>query len=299
MLRAIHANGRLNVTEMNGKVVLVTGANSGIGKVTATALAKRGATVLIGARSRERGEAALRDIKAASGNEKVKLMLGDVSSLASVRSLAAQVLAEEPRLDVLVNNAGLLLGQRQVSVDGYELTFATNHLGPFLLTSLLLDRLRATGSARIVNVSSMAHMRAFSGMRFDDLQAERGYDAMETYGRSKLANILFTRELARRLAGTGVTANALHPGLVATRFAGDGDAPGLYGWFYAAFPFIMLTPERGATASIHLASAPEVAHVTGKFFIGRKPAWCAPWARNDAAAKRLWDVSEALIAAKA
>lgn len=286
------------MVNMNGKVVLVTGANSGIGKVTATELAKRGATVLMGARNRERGEAALRDVKSASGSDNVKLVFGDVSSLASVRSLAADVLATEPRLDVLVNNAGLMLGQRQVSADGYELTFATNHLGPFLLTKLLLDRLRASGLGRIVNVSSMAHVCAFRGMRFDDLQAERGYNTLEVYGRSKLANILFTRELAHRLEGSGVTVNALHPGLVATRFAGDGDAPGLYGWFYDAVPFIMLTPERGATASIHLASSPDVANVTGKFFIGRKPAWCAPWARNDADAKCLWDVSEALIAAK-
>lgn len=281
---------------MDGKVVLVTGSNSGIGKVTATALAKMGATVLMGVRNREKGEAARRDVQAQSGSSKVELVLGDVSSLASVRAMAADVLQRTQRLDVLVNNAGLILGDRRVSVDGYELTFATNHLGPFLLTTLLLDRLKATGNARVVNVSSMAHMRAFRGMRFDDLQAERGYSSMETYGRSKLANILFTRELAKRLAGSGVTTNSLHPGLVATKFAGEGDAPGLFGWFYEAMPFIMLTPERGATASIHLASSPNVADVSGKFFVGRKPAWCAPWARNDAAAARLWEVSEQLIA---
>lgn len=281
---------------MDGKVVLVTGSNSGIGKVTATALATLGATVLMGARNRDKGEAALRDVQAQSGSSDVQLVLGDVSSLASVRAMAADVLQRTSRLDVLVNNAGLILGDRRLSPDGYELTLATNHLGPFLLTKLLLDRLRESGQGRIVNVSSMAHMRAFRGMRFDDLQAERGYSSMETYGRSKLANILFTRELAKRLAGSGVTANSLHPGLVATKFAGEGDAPGLFGWFYEAMPFLMLTPERGATASIHLASSSAVANVSGKFFVGRKPAWCAPWARDDAAAARLWDVSEQLTA---
>lgn len=282
---------------MNGKVVLVTGANSGIGKTAALALAKLGATILMGARNRERGEQAVKDVRVGSGNDNVELVVGDVSSIASVRAMAADVLQRTTRLDVLINNAGVMLGDRRVSADGYELTFATNHLGPFLLTQLLLDRLRESAPARIVNVSSMAHLRAFSGMRFDDLQATSRYDTLETYGRSKLANILFTRELSKRLAGSGVTVNALHPGLVATRFAGDGDSPGLYGWFYRAMPFLMLTPERGATATIHLASATAVAEVTGEFFVGRKPAWCAPWARNDAAAARLWDVSEQLVAA--
>lgn len=287
------------MTTMNGKVVLVTGANSGIGKVTALALAKLGARVLMGARNREKGEAALRDVQAASGNPAVELVLGDVSSMVSVRAMAADVLSRAERLDVLVNNAGLILGDRRTSVDGYELTFATNHLGPFLLTNLLLERLKASAPARIVNVASIAHMRAWRGMRFDDLQAERGYNSLETYGRSKLANILFARSLAKRLAGTGVTANALHPGAVATKFATDGDAPGLFQWFYENAQFTMLTPERGATACIHLASSPKAEGITGKYFIGRKPAWSAPWARDDGAAARLWEVSEMLVAAAA
>ena len=284
------------MTAMTGKTVLVTGANSGIGKVTATALAKLGARVLMGVRSKEKGEAALRDVKQQSGSNNVELVFGDVSSLASVRAMAADVLKRAPKLDVLVNNAGAILGDRRTSVDGYEMTFATNHLGPFLLTSLLLDRLRESAPARIINVASMAHMAAVRGMRFDDLQAEHGYSSFGTYGRSKLANILFTRELSKRLAGSGVTANALHPGLVATKFAGEGDAPGLFGWFYATMPSIMLTPERGATASIYLASSDTVADVSGKYFVGRRPAWCAPQARSDAEAAQLWEVSERLIA---
>ena len=212
---------------MTGKRVLVTGANTGIGKWTAIGLAERGAAVVIHSRNPEKGRAAQDEIRRQSGSADVDLLLADFSSLAEVRRLAAEVLERYPRLDVLVNNAGLISGRRAESADGYELTFAVNHLAPFLLTNLLLDRIVASAPARIVTVSSRAHLRA--AIDFDDLDVRHGYQAMDAYSRSKLANVLFTRELARRLEGTGVTANCLHPGVVRSDFGSSGDLGGDHG----------------------------------------------------------------------
>lgn len=276
---------------MVGKVVMVTGANAGIGKETALSLARMGATVVLVCRSRSKGEAAQADIQTASNNPHVDLILADFASLAAVRRAAETFLARYDRLDVLVNNAGLYLGKRLLSADGYEMTFAVNHLAPFLLTNLLLDTLKASAPARIINVSSGAH--AAGRIRFDDLQSARGYQGFRAYADSKLANILFSNELARRLAGTGVTANSLHPGAVASNFAQD--TGGFFGQlFKLARPF-MRTPEQGAQTSIYLASAPEIADVSGVYFVDSRPARTAPQANDAAAAQRLWEVSAELV----
>jgi NAD(P)-dependent dehydrogenase (short-subunit alcohol dehydrogenase family) len=282
---------------IDGKTVVITGGNSGIGFETAVALATMGARTLITARNAERGERALARIKERSGSDEVELVVFDLASLASVRAGAAEILARCPKLHVLVNNAGLVLSTRQVTVDGYEATFAINHLGPFLLTELLLDRLEESAPSRIVNVSSTAHAGARRGMRFDDLQTQHGYRAMSVYGRSKLANILFTTELARRLEGTGVTANALHPGLVATSYGHDGDTSGILAFSIdkLARPF-SIDPVSGAKTSIYVAASPELNGVSGLYFVKCKPKQPKRQARDAAAAKQLWDVSEELIA---
>ena len=288
-----------SVPSMTGKTVIITGGNSGIGKATATALAGAGARVVITARNEQRGRDAVADIAAASGSDRVELSVFDLADLSSVRAGAADLLERCPRIDVLCNNAGLILSERSLSADGYEATFAINHLGPFLLTDLLLDRLKESAPSRIVNVASTAHSFARHGMVFDDLMAERSYKQMQVYGRSKLANILFTAELAKRLAGTGVTANSLHPGSVNTGYARDGDTSGFMAWgveIYSHLP-ISLTPEKGARTSVYLCSSPEVEGVTGRYFAKCREKTPSANARDEAAAARLWSVSEDLIAA--
>ena len=285
------------VPSMEGKTVIITGGNSGIGKATATALATAGARVVITARNEARGTAAVADIAAASGSDLVELSVFDLGDLSSVRAGAADLLARCPRIDVLCNNAGLILSERSLSADGYEATLAINHLGPFLLTELLVDRLKDSAPARIVNVASTAHTFARRGMVFDDLMAERSYRQMEVYGRTKLANILFTAELAQRLAGTGVTANSLHPGSVNTGYGRDGDTTGLMARgvaIYAHLPFA-LTPEQGALTSIYLCSSPDVAQVTGKYFAKSREKTPSAKARDAGAAAKLWSVSEELV----
>ncbi len=284
------------VPSMEGKTVIITGGNSGIGRAAAVELARAGARVLITARSEPRGTAAVADIRAASGSSAVELSLFDLADLSSVRAGAADLLERCPRIDVLLNNAGLILTERTLSADGYEATFAINHLGPFLLTDLLRQRLVDSAPARIVNVASTAHNFARRGMVFDDLMAERSYKQMEVYGRSKLANILFTTELARRLAGTGVTANSLHPGSVATGYARDGDTTGFMAWGIKVYAPFSLTPEQGARTSVYLCSSPEVEGVTGKYFAKCKEKTPSANARDEAAAARLWEVSEELVA---
>jgi NAD(P)-dependent dehydrogenase (short-subunit alcohol dehydrogenase family) len=276
--------------------VVITGGNAGIGKETAVGLARAGMHVVVTSRDRERGNAALEEIRSRSGSDTVEVMALDLADFRSIRGFADDFLASHDRLDVLVNNAGLVLTSRTETVDGFETTFAVNHLGPFLLTQLLLDRIRASAPARIVVVSSHAHKGARKGLDFDDLQSEQRYRGFSVYGKTKLANIYFTRELARRLDGTGVTANALHPGFVASRFGRDGDI----GWMGTigmplARPFA-ISPEKGARTSIYLASSPEVAGVTGGYFYKCKPSTPTSVARDDEAARRLWAVSEELVA---
>ncbi len=284
------------VPSMDGKTVIITGGNSGIGKAAAVELARAGARVVITARSEERGTAALGDIRTASGSSDVELSVFDLADLSSVRAGAADLLERCPRIDVLCNNAGLILSERTLSADGYEATFAINHLGPFLLTDLLRQRLVDSAPSRIVNVASTAHNFARRGMVFDDLMAEGSYKQMEVYGRSKLANILFTTELARRLAGTGVTVNALHPGSVATGYARDGDTTGFLAWGIKVYAPFSLTPEQGARTSVYLCSSPEVEGVTGRYFAKCKEKTPSANARDEAAAARLWEVSEQLVA---
>ena len=284
------------VPSMAGKTVIITGGNSGIGKAAATALARAGARVVITARSESRGSAAVADIAAASGSTDVELSLFDLADLSSVRAGAADLLERCPRIDVLLNNAGLILSERTLSPDGYEATFAINHLGPFLLTDLLLARLVGSAPARIVTVASTAHNLARRGMEFDDLMAERSYKQMHVYGRSKLANILFTTELAKRLAGTGVTANSLHPGSVATGYARDGDTTGFLAWGIKVYAPFSLTPEQGARTSVYLCSSPDVEFVSGAYFAKCTRKTPSANARDEAAAAQLWEVSEQLIA---
>jgi NAD(P)-dependent dehydrogenase (short-subunit alcohol dehydrogenase family) len=280
---------------MEGRTVLITGGNAGIGRATAEALAARGAEVVITSRDAGRGEAAAAAIGRAAGRP-VSVMELDLASFASIRAFAGRFLERYPALHVLVNNAGLLLSDRRTTAEGFEQTFGVNHLGHFLLTKLLLDRLKGSSGARIVNVSSDAHRSARSGLEFDDLQSERSYKGFPVYARSKLANVLFTRELARRLDGCGVTTNALHPGVVATRFAADGDARGPVAWFFRfARPFLR-TPMDGAATSIHCATAPELEGVTGRYFANRAERAPSRAALDDDAARRLWDASEELVA---
>ncbi len=277
------------MTDMSGRICLVTGATRGIGRATAEALAKSGAHVLLHGRDSASVGAVCREM-VRYGH--VNGVVGDLSSLAAVRKLANEVAAQHPRLDVLVNNAGTGTRRRQVTVDGFERTFAVNHLAPFLLTNLLLERLKAGKAARVVTVSSMAHRGA--ALDFDDLNWEkRKYSGLGAYGASKLANILFTVELANRLAGSGVTANCLHPGVVATNiFAAFGGRTGKV--FTVLLRPFMLSPANGAKTSVYLASSPEVEKVTGKFFDKCREVTPTPAAQDIAAAKQLWEISAKL-----
>jgi NAD(P)-dependent dehydrogenase (short-subunit alcohol dehydrogenase family) len=272
---------------LEGRTCLVTGASSGIGEETALALARLGARVVLICRSRERGERTRAAIAQRSGNDAVDLLLGDLASLEAVRQLAADLLATCPAIQVLVNNAGVVNLRRTLTVDGLENTFAVNHLAHFLLTNLLLDRIRESAPARIVNVASDGHK--LGKLDFDDLQSERNYGWMRSYSTSKLANVLFTYELARHLQGTGVTANCLHPGAVATRLAHNNGALGVVVTTLLK-PFF-LSSARGAATSIHLAAAGEVEGVSGKYFIRRRETPSSPASYDEADARRLWEES--------
>lgn len=286
------------MADMRGKRVLITGANSGIGKAAATEIARLGAKVAITSRDPRRGEAARREIAVASGNPEVELLLADFASLAEVRRLGEEAAARYPRIDVLINNAGLMLSERSVTSDGFETTFQVNHLAPFLLTCILLPKLAASAPARIVVVASDAHKRG-GALDFDDLQSERGYFGFGVYGRSKLANVLFTRELARRIAGSGVTVNCMHPGVVSTGFAADGDASALFSMLMKVARPFMLTPEKGADTVVHLATSPEVEGVSDGYFTKRRQRSPGKHALDDAAARRLWEASVAMTGAPA
>jgi NAD(P)-dependent dehydrogenase (short-subunit alcohol dehydrogenase family) len=276
-----------NDETMEGRVCLVTGATSGIGKVTAQALAGMGATVIVIGRNQAKTQAVVDEIRQATGNSNLDLLVADLSVQRQVRDLAAAVLARYPHIHVLINNAGAINRARSLSPDGIELTFAVNHLAYFLLTNLLLDRLKASAPARIVNVASDAHKKA--KIPFDDLMSERHYRAFKVYGQTKLANILFTYELARRLKGTGVTANCLHPGLIATGF-GHNDGGLLSLGLSLVSPFIKKS-EQGAETSIYLASSPQVEGVTGQYFQDKMPIKSSPASYDEQAGRRLWEVS--------
>jgi NAD(P)-dependent dehydrogenase (short-subunit alcohol dehydrogenase family) len=277
---------------MTGKNILVTGGTGGIGKATAAGLAALGARVGITGRDATRTEAAAADIRAASGNPAVDVYTADMSSQAEVRRLAGEVLDAYPRLDVLVNNVGGFWAHRHVTADGLEHTFALNHLGPFLLTHLLLDRLTASAPARVVTVSSGAH--ATGRIDFDDLHGSAAYSGQRAYNASKLANVMFTYELARRTEGTGVTATVLHPGVVRTSFGAEDQAA----FFKVMQPLVrpfLKTPAAGAATSIYLASSLEVDGVTGRYFANRKPKTSNKDSYDTAAAARLWQVSAQLV----
>jgi len=276
---------------MAGKYVLVTGGSGGIGKATATGLAALGARVGITGRDRGRAAAAAADIRAATGSHAADIFAADMSAQAEVRRLAARVLGTYPRLDVLVNNVGGFWARRHVTADGLEHTFALNHLAPFLLTSLLLDRLTASAPARIVTVSSGAH--AQGRLDFNDLQGERNYSGQQAYSQSKLANVMFTYQLARRLEGTGVTATAAHPGVVATSFGAE-DHPAHLGIMIRVARPLMKTPSQGALTPVYLASSPEAEGVTGQYFAHRKPKTSSKASYDTAAQARLWQASAAL-----
>jgi len=273
---------------MAGKSVLVTGGTGGIGKATAIGLAALGARVGITGRDQARAAAAAAGIRAAAGNAAVDVFAADMSAQAAVRRLAGQVADTYPRLDVLVNNVGGFWAHRHVTADGLEHTFALNHLAPFLLTNLLLDRLTASAPARIVTVSSGAHARG--RIDFDDLQGEQNYSGQRAYSQSKLANVMFTYELARRLEGTGVTATVLHPGVVRTSFGAEDQAAHFAIMIRVARPF-MKSPAQGAVTPIYLASSPQVEGVTGQYFANRKPKTASKAAYDTAAAARLWQAS--------
>jgi NAD(P)-dependent dehydrogenase (short-subunit alcohol dehydrogenase family) len=284
-------------SDMSGKTVVVTGGNSGIGLETAVALGLMGARVIITGRNRQRGEAAVEKISARIGaHGSVELAIFDLADLSSVRAGAKELLERCPKLDVLINNAGLILSKRTETVDGYESTFAINHLGPFLLTTLLLPCLIESAPARVVNVASTAHSAARKGIPFDDLASRASYGGMRVYGESKLANILFTIELARRTEGQGVTANSLHPGTVRTRYGADGDVKGPLALGIKIGQPFFLSAAKGARTSVYLASSPEVADVSGKYFVKCRQKTPKPWGQDAAAARRLWDVSEAMVA---
>lgn len=268
---------------MDTRRVLITGSTDGIGKATATELARRGFEVVVHGRSEKRVTEAARDIQEAAPEAHLETVAGNLASLEQVRMVADEVKQRFDRLDVLINNAGVMTSSRQESEDGYELTFAVNHLAHFLLTNLLLDLLRASAPARIITVSSMVH--ASGEIRFDDLQMRRGYSGYRAYAQSKLANVLFTYELARRLDGSGVTANALHPGVIATKL--------LHVSFSGGGPI-----EQGAEMPVFLATSPEVASTSGQYFSSRRPERSSSLSYDEQLQKRLWDVSEELTGLK-
>lgn len=274
------------------RLCVITGANSGIGKITAQELARKGFDIVMLCRNLDKARPVQQAIQAANPTVTIDLIQCDVASMASVRAAAAQIQDRYDHIDVLVNNAGLYIDKEQYSPDGYELTFATNHLGAFLLTNLLLDLLRKGQDARVVTVSSEAHR--FAGtFRLDELARPASYGAMRAYGKSKLCNILFANELADRLMDDGITSNSLHPGTVSTNFAADSGA--VFGAILGLVRPLLKTPEQGAATSIFLAASPQVEHVTGLYFDDSKPKTPTKDAQNNFYAKRLWELSTELV----
>jgi NAD(P)-dependent dehydrogenase (short-subunit alcohol dehydrogenase family) len=278
---------------MKGKTVLITGATNGIGKAAALEIARQGANVIIVGRDKTKTEAVVNELRTTSGNKNVEYLLADLSRQASVRNLADDFKAKYSRLEVLINNAGGFFDKRRTTVDGLEYTFAFNHLAYFLLTHLLLDALKASAPARIVNVSSAAE--AMGKLDFSDLQSEKKYSGFPVYSMTKLANVMFTYELAKRLQGTGVTANVLHPGRVNSGFGDNAQSPFMRFVMSALKRFGAITPEQGADTVVYLATSPEVEGVTGKYFDKRKVKQTNPISYDDDANKRLWNESAKLI----
>ena len=285
--------------DLRGKTVLVTGGNTGIGKATVVELVRRGADVHFTSRSAAKGEAALAEIQAAARGAAagtVQVHPLDLASFRSIESFAGALLDQLPALHVVVHNAGLIQGERRETEDGFELTFGTNHLGTFRLNQLLLPRLLESAPARIVVVASNAHQRVKGGLDFDDLQSKQRYEAVEVYSASKLANILFTRQLAKRLEGSQVTANCLHPGVVASSFNSDGGTGGIWGLTFKFLRPLLLSTKKGARTSVHLCCEPGISAVNGAYFESCREATPTGAALDDAAALRLWEISEALCA---
>ena len=279
---------------LEGRVALVTGASSGVGFETARELAMRGATVVILCRDAGRGEAARARIVAESSNDRVELLLADMGVQAEVRRAAAEFRARHDRLHILVNNAGAIQRRRDLTVDGIERTFATNHLGTFLLTTQLLDVIRASAPARVVTVGSSSHAR--EPLDFADLETVEGWAGMRAYGRSKLANVMFSHELARRLEGSRVTSNAMHPGLVATNF---GRGVRWVRWGIAVARWFMVSPRDAGADVAYLATAPELEGVTGRYFVRREQQASSEFSQDEQAQQRLWTASEVLVARSA
>jgi len=279
-----------DTTTMKDKVVMVTGANSGIGKSASLALAEKSATVVMVARNKERGDAARSEIVRKSGNNSIDLLLADLSSLESVRQLVAEFRKKYSKLHILINNAGLFNQRRRVTADGYENTFATNYLAPFLLTNLQLDLLKASAPSRIINVSSVGHYNGH--INFDDINLEKEYGGWKAYGQSKLALVLFTHELAKKLQGTGVTVNAVHPGTVATNIWSRPLGP--VGFIMALPKLFMTSPDQGAETIVYLASSPDAKGLNGEYLEKLKVKKSSDESYNEEIAQRLWDVSAKL-----
>ena len=271
--------------DLKGKTTIITGATSGIGKVTALAIARDGAHLVLPVRNMEKGEVLKAEIISETGNKSVELMLCDLASMDSIRSFAKEFMAKYDRLHLLVNNAGLWESKRKESADGIEMNFAVNHLAPFLMTHLLLDIIKKSAPARIINVSSTAHK--YAKMNFDDLEGKKGWSSMKSYAQSKLANIFFTRKLARELEGTGITVNCLHPGVVSTHLFDK-----MPRFFRRIFGLFMISSEKGAETSIFLATSPEVDEVSGVYFKKKKMAKTTRHAEDMKAADMLWEVSK-------
>lgn len=275
---------------MQGKIVLITGATSGIGKATARKLAAMGARLILVARNEEKLKSTITEISSATGNKELDYIPCDLSSMFEIRQMAKQFLQKFPHLDLLINNAGVIVPEYRRTVDGYEYTFALNHLGYFLTTGLLLEALLKHAPARIVSVSSVAHR--WSDINFDDLMFERKYNPMKAYGQSKLANILFTRELALRLNGKGVTANCLHPGAVNSQFGSE--FKGIFKAGMSLFRPFMISPNKGAETIVYLATSPEVEGVSGRYFARKRVAKTSDAAEDMEKARKLWEISEKL-----
>lgn len=273
---------------MNNKICLITGANSGIGKITALEIAKLGATVIMVCRNKKKGEEALAEIISQSKSDKVELMICDIESQKSVRKFVEEFKAKYKKLDVLINNAGIILSEKSVSEDGIESMYAINHFGGFLLTNLLLDTIKASDSGRIINVSSEGHR--IGHIKFNDINSDKSFNGLRVYCDTKLANVLFTKELSRRLEGSKVTVNCLHPGVVRTNFSMD--STGLFTVLVKMFRPFLISPEKGAATQIYLATSPQVQGITGEYFNKKKPVKSSGESRNPEVAKKLWELSE-------